>query len=173
MVLPGARCGHGKRTHKTHCRNRDFVLPRQTTRSSPIPSLNTGCCNNTTECGYVIAAVEMALQIPVTNLTIYDDFELIVKQLRKEYSVKKVEPIPYHKREQLLKQFEEVKILHVRRVVKARADALVVLPASLFVLDGEVSYIMIGGRRLLTLLIETLSEPVPEGVRSIGIAIEP
>lgn len=52
----------------------------------------------------------MALQIPITGLTTYNDSELIVKQLRGEYSLKKMELIPYHKRvEHLLAQFEEVK----------------------------------------------------------------
>lgn len=37
----------------------------------------------------VITELELALQIPVTNLTTYGDSELVVKQLREEYGIKK------------------------------------------------------------------------------------
>lgn len=98
MVLPRTRRGHGKRTHKTHCRNRDFVLPRKTTGSFFVPSLSpldVAIIQRNTNIA-VIAGVELALQILVTSLTIYDDFELIVKQLCGDYSVKKAKLIPYH-----------------------------------------------------------------------------
>lgn len=40
-------------------------------------SLATGCSNNTTEYEAVITGLELALQIVVTNLTIYGDSELV------------------------------------------------------------------------------------------------
>lgn len=52
--------------------------------------------------------------------------------------MKKMELTPYHKRaEQLLAQFEEVKILHDRRIINARANTLAALAASLSVPDEE------------------------------------
>lgn len=42
-------------------------------------SLATGCSNNTGEYETVITGFELAIQIPVTNLTIYGDSELVVK----------------------------------------------------------------------------------------------
>lgn len=39
--------------------------------------------------------LELELQILITNLTIYGDSELIVKQLHGEYSAKKMELITY------------------------------------------------------------------------------
>lgn len=60
--------------------------------------------------------LELALKIPVANLTIYGDSELIVKQLCMDYSVKKTKLISYHKRVENLTVLEEVKILHVCRV---------------------------------------------------------
>lgn len=68
--------------------------------------LTMGCSNNTTEYEPVIVGIELALQIPDTNLTIYSDSHLIVRQLLQEYRMKKMELIPDHKRaEQLLIQF--------------------------------------------------------------------
>lgn len=58
----------------------------------------TGCSNKTTEYEAVITGLELALQIPVTGLTIYSDSKLGVKQLREEYNVKKAELIPTMKR---------------------------------------------------------------------------
>lgn len=57
-------------------------------------SLTKGCSNNTAE--YEISGLELALQIPNANLTIYNDSELIVKQLCINYIGKKAELIPYH-----------------------------------------------------------------------------
>lgn len=39
----------------------------------------------------VITKLELALQIPIANLTNYSDSELIVKKLSRDYNVKKVE----------------------------------------------------------------------------------
>lgn len=87
--------------------------------------------------------------------------------------MKKAELIPYHKRaKKLLAQLEEVKILHVRRVINARLDALAGLAVSLSVPDGEV-HVRVAGRRLLTPLSEVLLDLVSKGVRSVEIAIEP
>lgn len=61
-------------------------------------ALTEGCSNNEAEYESVIAGLELALQIPIEELTIYGDSELIVKQLRGEYVVRKVSLVPYHKR---------------------------------------------------------------------------
>lgn len=53
--------------------------------------------------------------MPIANLTIYCNSELIVKQLHGEYTVKKVELVPYHKwAEELFAQFNEAKVLYFR-----------------------------------------------------------
>lgn len=83
----------------------------------------TGCSSYTAEYE-AIFALELALKIPIVSLRICGDSELIVKQLRREYNVKKAELVPYHKKmEQLLTEFEEVKILHMQRAMSARAYA--------------------------------------------------
>lgn len=52
-------------------------------------ALTEECFNNEVEYESVIAELELALQIPIEELTIYGDSELIVKQLRGEYVVRK------------------------------------------------------------------------------------
>lgn len=82
--------------------------------------------------------------------------------------MKKMEPVPYHKRmEQLLVQFKEVKILHFQRVINARADVLAALAASLSIPDGEVIHIIVAESRLLTHLSEMSSKSTPEGACSV------
>lgn len=72
-------------------------------------SLTNECWDNTTEYEAVIIGAELTLQ-SIANLTIFEDSNLILKQLRGEYNVRKMEPIPYHSRvEKLLTQFVEVK----------------------------------------------------------------
>lgn len=60
-------------------------------------ALKEECSNNEAEYKSVIAELELALRIPIEELTIYGDSELIVKQLRGEYVVRKVSLVPYHK----------------------------------------------------------------------------
>lgn len=59
-----------------------------------------GYSNNTTE--HEATGLELALQMRIANLKIYDYSELIVKQLHMEYIVKNEELIPYHKRGEML-----------------------------------------------------------------------
>lgn len=73
---------------------------------------------------------------------------------------------------QLLAQFQEVKILHVRRVANPKADALVSLAASLSIPRGEERRITISGRRLLIPLFELSPESAPEEVFGIEITTE-
>lgn len=95
----------------------------------------------------------------------------MLRQLRGEYSVKKTELIPYHKKaSQLLAQFQEVKILYIRRAVNARSDALASLAASLLVSNGEECHITVSRRRLLVPLSKAPSESTPEEV--LGIEVE-
>lgn len=71
-------------------------------------SLTIRCSNNNGGIRAFTIGLELALQIAIPKSTIYDNSELIVKQLRVEYSVKKAKLIPYCKRaEEVLKQFEE------------------------------------------------------------------
>lgn len=50
-------------------------------------SFTMRCSNNTAEYEAFISGFELALKIPMTNLTIYHSSELIVKQIRTNYNV--------------------------------------------------------------------------------------
>ena len=78
----------------------------------------------------MIAELELVLQISIEELTIYGDSELIVKELRREYVVRKVSLVPY-RADYLMSPFWRVNIFQVRRGVKAQADSLASLAASL------------------------------------------
>lgn len=56
------------------------------------------CSNNTTVYEAIVAGLELALQILVTSLTIYDDSELIIKQLYGEHNMNEMDSIAYHKK---------------------------------------------------------------------------
>lgn len=61
-------------------------------------SFRRGYFNSTTKDEADIAGLELALQVPMANLSIYGYSELIAKQLNGEYNVKKAGLIPYHNR---------------------------------------------------------------------------
>ncbi|KAK3004298.1 hypothetical protein RJ639_018394 [Escallonia herrerae] len=113
-------------------------------------ALSEGCSNNEAEYEFVIAGLELALQIPIIELTIYGDSQLVVKQLRGEYTVRRTNLVPYHERaNQLLSQFRKVQIFHIRRGVNARADSLVGLATSMTLPDNKTITITVGERRVL------------------------
>ncbi|KAK2997285.1 hypothetical protein RJ639_025852, partial [Escallonia herrerae] len=113
-------------------------------------ALSEGCSNNEAEYEFVIVGLELALQIPIIELTIYGDSQLVVKQLRGEYTVRRTNLVPYHERaNQLLSQFGKVQIFHIRRGVNARADSLAGLAASMTLPDNKTITITVGERRVL------------------------
>ncbi|KAG5528415.1 hypothetical protein RHGRI_029180 [Rhododendron griersonianum] len=117
--------------------------------------LTEGCSNNEAEYEAVIAGLELALQIPIEELLVYGDSELVIKQLRGEYIVKKASLTPYHERaSQLLSQFRKVNIFHVKRRINAQADSLASLAASLSLPDRETIIVTVGERRVLQPLTE-------------------
>ncbi|KAK2966064.1 hypothetical protein RJ640_010091 [Escallonia rubra] len=113
-------------------------------------ALSEGCSNNEAEYESVITGLELALQIPIVELTIYGDSQLVVKQLRGEYMVRRTNLVPYHERaNQLLSQFGKVQIFHVRRGVNARVDPLAGLATSMTLPDNKTITITVGERRVL------------------------
>ncbi|KAF7149768.1 hypothetical protein RHSIM_Rhsim02G0166900 [Rhododendron simsii] len=131
-----------------------FVTPN----NAIIPhsfALTEGCSNNVAEYEAIIAGLELALQIPIEELLVYGDSELVIKQLRGEYIVKKASLAPYHERaSQLLSQFRKINIFHVKRRINAQADSLASLAASLSLPDRETITVTVGERRVLQPLTE-------------------
>jgi ribonuclease HI len=60
--------------------------------------LLTECCsNNTTEYQDLIPRLEMTVNIKIHHLKVFEDSQLVIKQLLSFYEVKKPKLIPYHK----------------------------------------------------------------------------
>jgi ribonuclease HI len=82
--------------------------------------------NNVAEWSALIAGIEAAAELGVTELAVRLDSELVVRQLLGQYRVKHPGLIPLHARaKQLLRSIPNVEIRHVRRAENSAADALV------------------------------------------------
>lgn len=52
------------------------------------------------------------------------DSELVIKQLRSRHTQERWNLIPYHSQaEKVLIQFEEIQIIHIRRIANVKIDA--------------------------------------------------
>lgn len=82
--------------------------------------------NNVAEYRALIRGIELAAQHGATELELYGDSELVVKQIRGEYKVKDAGLKPlYTQARQALSSFQKWSFNHVRREQNAEADALV------------------------------------------------
>jgi ribonuclease HI len=84
--------------------------------------------NNQAEWQGLLAGLQLAAETvdKPTNLRVYLDSELVVKQLLGEYKVKHSDLKPlYEKAKELRLRFVYVEFIHIRREFNAQADALV------------------------------------------------
>jgi ribonuclease HI len=82
--------------------------------------------NNVAEYRALIAGLEAARRFRPRRLKVRADSLLVVKQLRGEWKVKHAGLRPLHERaRELLREFADVDIAHVRREYNTEADALV------------------------------------------------
>ena len=82
--------------------------------------------NNVAEYRALLRGIELAAQHGATELELYGDSELVVKQIRGEYKVKDPGLKPLHAQaRQALSAFSAWSFNHVRRELNAEADALV------------------------------------------------
>jgi ribonuclease HI len=82
--------------------------------------------NNVAEYEGVLKGLEEAQKLGGTNLQIFCDSELVVRQLNGQYKVKKAHLLNYYENiKTLISQFDKVTISHVPRSQNAHADALV------------------------------------------------
>jgi ribonuclease HI len=82
--------------------------------------------NNVAEWTALVLGLEAASKRGIRRLAVRLDSELVVKQLRGEYRVKKAELQPLHRRAlAFLRRFEHVDVRHVPRKENALADDLV------------------------------------------------
>lgn len=82
--------------------------------------------NNQAEYTALILTLQKALQEGYSELDIYADSELMIKQLRGEYKVKNQQLLPlYLEAQKLLQQLKKWSLTHVRREYNKEADQLV------------------------------------------------
>ncbi|XP_070041194.1 uncharacterized protein [Nicotiana tomentosiformis] len=87
--------------------------------------LGETCSNNAAEYQALIIGLDMALDMKIQQLKIYDDSKLIINQLLGCYEVKKEDRLPYHQHaSSLLERFDQVFLNHVPREENHKADAL-------------------------------------------------
>lgn len=58
-------------------------------------TLIEGRSNNETECEALITGLELALEIPIDDLIVYRDLELVIRQMNGLYNIKKPSLTPY------------------------------------------------------------------------------
>lgn len=81
--------------------------------------------NNVAEYKALSRGLEVALDLGVTKITCYLDSELVVKQIKGEYKVKNEGMISmFNMVKPLVKQFDKFDIVHIKRELNKKADAL-------------------------------------------------
>src|SRR5229473_1355544 len=81
--------------------------------------------NNVAEYTALVRALERAAALGGEELQIHSDSELLVKQMNGQYRVKNPDlRVLYDRAKELIEQFEQVAIRHVRREHNSRADEL-------------------------------------------------
>ena len=81
--------------------------------------------NNQAEYRAIIAALEKAIELGASQVEIYSDSELVVRQINGKYRVKKATLKPLHQKvSQLLGNLEGFTITHIPREQNAEADSL-------------------------------------------------
>ncbi|MCE9531606.1 MAG: ribonuclease HI family protein [Planctomycetes bacterium] len=81
--------------------------------------------NNIAEYTALLRALEKAATLSLKHLHVHSDSELLVKQMNGEYRVKNADLKElYDQAQELLDEFQHVKITHVRRENNKRADQL-------------------------------------------------
>jgi ribonuclease HI len=81
--------------------------------------------NNVAEYTALVRALERAAALGVTDLAVFSDSELLVKQMNGEYRVKHPDLQDlYREAQELRRRFDRVTLTHVRRAQNADADRL-------------------------------------------------
>ncbi len=82
--------------------------------------------NNVAEYKALIFGLEKSLELNISDLNVYMDSELIVKQIKGEYRVKdETLKTLYAQALQLIKQFKTITFTHTKREGNSEADKLV------------------------------------------------
>ena len=87
--------------------------------------LSEPCSNNVARYQAFIAGLQMALDMKISYLEVYDDSKLVINQLLTHYEVKHEGLIPYFQMAmRLIEKFDGVFLEHIPRNENRMADAL-------------------------------------------------
>jgi len=102
-----------------------FIIQKQGSPTIEEKGLLGNTTNNLAEYTALVRALEQAAELGGKRLIVHSDSELLVKQMNGEYRVKNPDLRVLHDRaKELIEQFEQVAIRHVRREHNSRADEL-------------------------------------------------
>lgn len=102
-----------------------FVIQKEGSPSIEDNGLLGVTTNNLAEYSALVRALERAAELGALRLIIHSDSELLVKQMNGAYRVKNPDLRVLHDRaKELIDQFDQVVIRHVRREHNSRADEL-------------------------------------------------
>ncbi|KAG9458562.1 hypothetical protein H6P81_003070 [Aristolochia fimbriata] len=108
-----------------------FISPNEDLM--PYSFILSYCCtNNEAEYQAIILGLGMAIEMGLSQLEIFGDSALVIKQIIGDFEVRKDELMPYQKEAQrLLQKISNVTRGHVPRASNSQADALAGIAASL------------------------------------------
>nr|XP_009757669.1 PREDICTED: uncharacterized protein LOC104210465 [Nicotiana sylvestris] len=117
--------------------------------------LGETCSNNVAEYQALIVGLEMALEIKILQLGIYDDSKLIINQLLGSYEVKKEDLLSYHEyASSLLEKFDRVFLNHVLREENCKVDALANLAKTMTLGENESTKVYVCHRWVIPRLLD-------------------
>ncbi|XP_075098969.1 uncharacterized protein LOC142175865 [Nicotiana tabacum] len=100
--------------------------------------LGETCSNNAAEYQALIVGLEMALDMKILQLEIYDDSKLLINQPLWSYGVKKEDLLSYYQyASSLLEIFDQVFLNHVPREENCKTDALANLATTMALGENE------------------------------------
>ena len=99
------------------------------------------CSKNVAEYQALNLGLQVAIEMGITNLNVYEDLQLVINRLLNGYEVKKEDRVLSHKQAlRLLNKLDIVKLEHVPRSANKMADALASLAATLTLgAEGEMT----------------------------------
>ncbi|XP_075109181.1 uncharacterized protein LOC142180972 [Nicotiana tabacum] len=117
--------------------------------------LGETCSNNAAEYQALIIDLEMALEIKILQLDIYDNSKLIINQLLGSYEEKKEDLSPYHQYASgLLKKLDQVFLNHVPREENRKVDALDNLATTMALGENESTKVYVCHQWVISRLLD-------------------
>ncbi|KAG9453149.1 hypothetical protein H6P81_006053 [Aristolochia fimbriata] len=120
-----------------------FVSPRRDLLPYSFV-LTQNCSNNEAEYQAILLGLGTTVEMKLPQLNIYDNSALVIKQLRGEFEVKKLELVPFWRHAgELLAQIPEASLHYVPRSENGPADVLAGIAASLAQFDERPTQVPI------------------------------